>query len=104
MAFSFIPVTIASLRGVEGADAGGASGLVNTSRQIGGALGLAAVSAIAATSTGNYLESHTGVTAGSPIALDHGFRTALYALIDCCSSARSSRPRTSGRARSRARR
>src|SRR4029079_11506821 len=48
LGFSFVPVTIASLAGVERADAGVASGLVNTSRQIGGAIGLAAISTIAA--------------------------------------------------------
>ena len=55
---SFVPVTIASLTGVERADAGIASGLVNTSRQIGGAIGLAAVSAIAAASTTSYAHAH----------------------------------------------
>ena len=80
MGFSFVPVTIASLTGVERADAGVASGLVNTSRQIGGAIGVAATSAIAATSTSDYLRSHTGLTASSGVALDHGFQTALYAL------------------------
>ncbi len=49
MGLSFVPLTIASLSGVERADAGVASGLVNTSRQIGGAVGLAAASAVAAT-------------------------------------------------------
>ena len=39
MGLSFVPVTIASLTGVERADAGVASGLINTSRQIGGAIG-----------------------------------------------------------------
>jgi EmrB/QacA subfamily drug resistance transporter len=80
MAFAFVPVTIASLAGVSRSDAGVASGLVNTSRQIGGAIGLAAVSAVAATSTGNYVEAHPGLTAASPAALDHGFQTALYVL------------------------
>jgi EmrB/QacA subfamily drug resistance transporter len=80
MAFAFVPVTIASLAGVGPSDAGVASGLVNTSRQIGGAIGLAAVSAIAATSTGNYVDGDPGVTATSPVALDHGFQTALYVL------------------------
>ncbi len=80
MGLSFVPVTIASLTGVERADAGVASGLINTSRQIGGALGLAAVSAIAATSTGHYVDAHAALTASSGVALDHGFRTALYVL------------------------
>ena len=80
MGFSFVPVTIASLSGVGRSDAGVASGLVNTSRQIGGAIGLAAVSAIAATSTANYVDAHRGVPASSASALDHGFQTALYVL------------------------
>jgi hypothetical protein len=80
MALSFVPVTIASLTGVERSDAGVASGLINTSRQIGGAIGLAAVSAIAATSTSHYAHAHSAVTASSGVALDHGFQTALYAL------------------------
>jgi EmrB/QacA subfamily drug resistance transporter len=80
MGLSFVPVTIASLTGVERGDAGVASGLINTSRQIGGAIGLAAASAIAATSTSQYVDSHSAVTASSPVALDHGFQTALYAL------------------------
>jgi EmrB/QacA subfamily drug resistance transporter len=78
MGFSFVPVTIASLTGVERGDAGIASGLINTSRQIGGAIGIAAISAIAATSTSNYLHSHTGASSG--VALDHGFQTGLYVL------------------------
>jgi len=80
MGFSFVPVTIASLSGVTPGDAGVASGLVNTSRQIGGAIGLAAVSAIAATSTANFLDAHPGVPASSASALDHGFQTSLYVL------------------------
>ena len=48
LALSFVPVTIASLTGVRPADAGVASGLINTSRQIGGSVGLAAVTTIAA--------------------------------------------------------
>ena len=80
MGLSFVPVTIASLTGVERADAGVASGLINTSRQIGGAVALAAVSAVAATSSGNFAASHPGVSASSGAALDHGFQTALYAL------------------------
>jgi EmrB/QacA subfamily drug resistance transporter len=80
MGLSFVPVTIASLTGVERSDAGVASGLINTSRQIGGALGIAAISAIAATSTSHYVNAHLDVTATSGTALDHGFQTALYVL------------------------
>jgi EmrB/QacA subfamily drug resistance transporter len=80
MGLSFVPITIASLTGVERSDAGVASGLINTSRQVGGAIGLAAVSAIAATSTSHYAQAHSAVTASSRIALDHGFQTGLYVL------------------------
>jgi EmrB/QacA subfamily drug resistance transporter len=79
MAFSFVPVTIASLTGVERSDAGVASGLINTSRQIGGAIGIAAISAIAATSTSNFAEA-SSVTASSGAALVHGFQTGLYVM------------------------
>jgi EmrB/QacA subfamily drug resistance transporter len=75
LGLTFVPATIAGLSGVEPADAGVASGLINTSRQIGGAIGLAAVTAIAASATRNY--SGGG---GSTAALDHGFQTALYSL------------------------
>ena len=80
MGLSFVPVTIASLTGVERSDAGVASGLVNTSRQIGGALGIAAVSAVAASATSSYVSVH-GVAPTSGAALDHGFQTGLYVLI-----------------------
>jgi EmrB/QacA subfamily drug resistance transporter len=80
MGLSFVPVTIASLTGVGRSDAGVASGLVNTSRQIGGAIGLAAASAIATTATNHYVNSHSGITAANGLALDHGLRTALYVL------------------------
>jgi EmrB/QacA subfamily drug resistance transporter len=78
MGLSFVPVTIASLTGVEGSDAGVASGLINTSRQIGGAVGIAALSAIAATSTRNYAHAHAAAVNGA--ALDHGFTTGFYVL------------------------
>jgi EmrB/QacA subfamily drug resistance transporter len=80
MGLSFVPVTIASLTGVERSDAGVASGLINTSRQIGGAIGIAAVSAVAATSTRSFVNGHSGVTLSSGVALDHGFQTGLYVL------------------------
>jgi hypothetical protein len=69
-------VTIASLTGVDRADAGVASGLVNTSRQIGGAIGIAAATAVAAASSSHF----GGGPAGSVASLDHGYQTALYGL------------------------
>jgi EmrB/QacA subfamily drug resistance transporter len=80
MALSFVPMTIAGLTGVERADAGVASGLINTSRQIGGAVGLAAVSTIAATYTSQYASSHAGTTTLSGSALTHGFDVTFYVL------------------------
>ena len=79
LGFSFVPVTIASLAGVERADAGAASGLVNTSRQIGGAIGLAAISTIAASAASSYAQAH-GVSAASAAATVSGFQTAFVVL------------------------
>jgi MFS family permease len=79
MGFSFVPVTIAGLSGVDRADAGVASGLINTSRQIGGAVGIAAVSAVVATSTSSFAQAN-GIAASSGAALAHGFQTGLYVL------------------------
>jgi EmrB/QacA subfamily drug resistance transporter len=78
MGFSFVPVTIASLTGVERSDAGVASGLINTSRQIGGAIGVAAISSIAASATSSYAVAHG--TSLDLAALDHGYQVALYVL------------------------
>lgn len=48
MAFSFVPVSIAALAGVRNSEAGLASGLINTSEQIGGTLGIAAIGVVVA--------------------------------------------------------
>ena len=66
--------------GVQPADAGVASGLINTSRQIGGSIGLAAMTTIAATATSHYAQSHATPAFSGP-ALTHGFHVAFYALI-----------------------
>jgi EmrB/QacA subfamily drug resistance transporter len=76
LGLAFVAITIGGLAGVQRADAGVASGLINTSRQIGGAIGIAAATAIAAAATNRY----TGAPAGSVSALDHGYRIALVAL------------------------
>jgi EmrB/QacA subfamily drug resistance transporter len=79
MGFSFVPITIASLTGVERADAGVASGLVNTSRQIGGAIGLALISTIAASAASSYASANGTAETAAP-AVVHGFQTSLDVL------------------------
>jgi EmrB/QacA subfamily drug resistance transporter len=73
--FSFVPITIAALAGVEPAEAGLASGLINTSQQIGGALGIAALSTIATSRTDDAVSTGTGL----PSALVDGFTGAFVA-------------------------
>jgi EmrB/QacA subfamily drug resistance transporter len=80
LAFTFIPLTIAALMGVQESDAGVASGLFNTTQQIGGAIGLAAASTIAITFTRHYVDSHPGASALSAPALTYGFQIAFYVL------------------------
>jgi len=73
--FSFVPISIAALAGVEPAEAGLASGLINTSQQIGGALGIAALSTIATSRTDDALAGGTAL----PRALVDGFTDAFVA-------------------------
>jgi len=80
LAFVFIPMSIGALTGVRPADAGIASGLINTSQQIGGAIGVAAATTIATTFTNHYVHSHAGISAFSGAALTNGFEIAFYVL------------------------
>src|SRR5262249_16848651 len=80
LALSFVPATIAGLTGVQPADVGVASGLINTSRQIGGSIGLAVLTTVAATATSGYADSHA-LPDFSGTALAHGFQVAFYALF-----------------------
>jgi MFS family permease len=80
MAFGFIPMTIGALAGVRQREAGIASGLINTSQQIGGAIGVAVATTIAATFTGHYVDAHAGASPAGGPALTHGFQIAFYVL------------------------
>jgi MFS family permease len=80
LAFAFIPMSIGALTGVRQADAGIASGLISTTQQVGGAIGVAAATTIATTATSNYVDSHGLASAVNGTALVHGFQIAFYAL------------------------
>jgi MFS family permease len=73
MGFTFVPISIAALAGVKPSEAGLASGLINTSQQIGGALGIAALSAVATSTTTSRLADGSQQT----VALVDGFHAAF---------------------------
>jgi len=74
MALCFVPISIAALAGVRQAEAGLASGLINTSQQIGGAVGIALLSTIAISRTESEVAAGTAV----PQALTSGFQLAFW--------------------------
>ena len=77
LAFAFVPVTIAALAQVAPEEAGLASGLINTSQQIGGAIGVALASTIFVSSAKSLLK-----TGHSPAeAFTSGYQDAFWALI-----------------------
>jgi EmrB/QacA subfamily drug resistance transporter len=73
--FAFVPITIAALAGTKPQEAGLASGLINTSQQIGGAVGIAILSTIAVSTTDDAVASGTAI----PNALTDGFVNAFWA-------------------------
>jgi MFS family permease len=80
LALAFVPMSIGALTGVRQADAGVASGLINTTQQIGGAIGVAVATTIATTFTSRYVDHHAGAAAASGSALTHGFQVAFAVL------------------------
>jgi EmrB/QacA subfamily drug resistance transporter len=73
--FAFVPITIAALAGTRPHEAGLASGLINTSQQIGGAVGIAVLSTIAVSTTSDAVAAGTP----QPVALTDGFVNAFWA-------------------------
>jgi EmrB/QacA subfamily drug resistance transporter len=75
--FSFIPVTIAALAGVEEREAGLASGLLNTSQQIGGAIGVAVIATIAI----EHAETLLAERNPPPVAFTEGFQWGFWGVF-----------------------
>ena len=73
-AFAFIPISIAGLASVAEHEAGLASGLLNTTQQIGGAIGVAIASTVAA----GHFKTLTAAGSAAPAALTGGFQWALW--------------------------
>ncbi len=73
--FAFVPITIAALAGTKPQEAGLASGLINTSQQIGGAVGIAILSTVAVATTDDAVADGAAV----PVALTDGFVNAFWA-------------------------
>ncbi|MBV8991622.1 MAG: MFS transporter, partial [Solirubrobacterales bacterium] len=74
LGLAFVPVTIAAVTGTQPKEAGLASGLINTSQQVGGALGLAILATVANSQTQS--STHAGIHNGA-IALTKGFDRAF---------------------------
>jgi len=79
LGFAFVPMTIAAVSGVSEGDSGLASGLINTFQQVGGALGLAVLAAIANSRTSDLAEAAQGDPQALPSALTEGFQAAFLA-------------------------
>ena len=77
LGFAFVPMTIAAVTGVTAAEAGLASGLINTSQQVGGALGLAILATIANSRTQDVMTAARGNPRELPSALTEGFQDAF---------------------------
>jgi EmrB/QacA subfamily drug resistance transporter len=79
LGFAFVPVTIAAVSKISADDSGLASGLINTSQQVGGALGLAILGTIASSRTADLVTAAHGDPSALPSALTEGFQRAFLA-------------------------
>ena len=80
MGLTFVPITLIATSGIPNSDAGLASGLFNTSQQIGGALGLAVLATLAVDATQETLTGlgHEPQPAEQGQALVDGFHVAYF--------------------------
>jgi MFS family permease len=76
MGLVFVPITLLATGGVPEKDAGLASGLFNTSQQVGGSLGLAILSTLAASQTSRLLTSHSATELAARVS---GYHVAFLA-------------------------
>jgi EmrB/QacA subfamily drug resistance transporter len=80
LGMSFVPITIAATNGVAGGDSGLASGLLNTTQQVGGSLGLAILSSVSTSRSTSALQGGSAL----PVALTHGFKGAFVVAAVLC--------------------
>ncbi len=79
MGLAVTPIAVAGTAGVRREEAGLASGLLNTSRTVGAAIGLAALATVAASRTTNVLKGTTATAAHTATALTDGYALAFMA-------------------------
>ena len=84
LGMAFVPITIAATSGVASGDSGLASGLLNTTQQVGGSLGLAILSSVSTSRTTSALDGGSAL----PLALTHGFKGAFVVAAGLCAVAR----------------
>ena len=80
LGLSFVSVTIAATNGVASGDSGLASGLLNTTQQVGGSLGLAILSSVSTSRVTSALHGGSAL----PAALTHGFKGAFTVAAVLC--------------------
>ncbi|KMS70299.1 Puromycin resistance protein pur8 [Streptomyces regensis] len=85
MGTAFMPAMSLATQGVEPRDAGVASAMVNTSQQVGGAIGTALLNTVAASATTSYIKDHIAGATAKPqqqlVMLQgqvHGYSTAIW--------------------------
>ncbi len=76
MGLTFVPITLLATSGVPSDDSGLASGLFNTAQQVGGSLGLAILSTLAASQTSSLLSAHSGTAIAARVS---GYHVAFLA-------------------------